>query len=207
MNQATISVFSIGHSNHTLEKFAELLRAHNINAVADVRSDPYSRFNPQFNRESLQVGLEKNGIRYVFLGRELGARSEDRRLYEKGRVSYARLAETVPFRQGISRVIFGARDFRIALMCAEKEPLECHRTLLVSRALADQGLSIGHIHADGVVESHDDAMARLLDLTGLPREDLFLSKKNLIAEALSAQEKKVAYLDETMAKLEPRENL
>jgi uncharacterized protein (DUF488 family) len=199
MTEPRCTVYTIGHSTHSLEAFIELLTRHGITALADVRSAPFSRFNPQFNKDALARDLKAGGIRYVFLGRELGARAEDRSLYENGRVRYARLAQTDLFKQGIARVIRGATEHRIALMCAEKEPLECHRTLLVARALDELGVEVMHILGDGRLESHRAAMERLLDVTGLPHEDLFRSRQDLIAEALAHQEEKVAYVDEKLA--------
>lgn len=192
-------ILTIGHSTHTLERFIALLKQHDVTAVADVRSAPYSRFHPHFNKAALERSLTAEGIRYVFLGRELGARPDDTACYEKGRVQYARLARTDAFRQGIERLRRGAAKHRIACMCAEKEPLECHRALLVARALAEEGMEVAHIHADGRLESHEAAMDRLLDLTGLPRYDLFRSRSELIAEALARQEELVAYMDAKLA--------
>jgi uncharacterized protein (DUF488 family) len=189
-------VLTIGHSTHALEAFVALLRRHDVSAVADVRSAPHSRFNPQFNREMLDETLKACGMKYVFLGRELGARSDDPSCYENGRVQYARLARLETFHAGIERVMRGANDYRVALMCAEKEPLECHRTLLVARALDDLGIAVEHILPDGRVESHNAAMERLLKLLGRPEQELYLSRRELIAEALVLQEQRVAYVDE-----------
>lgn len=199
MSESHVTVYTIGHSKHTLDEFAGLLKQHDVSALADVRSAPFSRFNPQFNKGALAHELKSRGIKYVFLGRELGARSDDRSCYENGRVQYARLARTELFRQGIERVRRGADEHRIAVMCAEKEHLECHRTLLVARALDEQGVEVMHILGDGRLESHRDAMERLLEVTGLPRDDLFRSRAELIAEALKRQEDKVAYVDEKLA--------
>lgn len=198
MDEADKTVFTIGHSKHPIETFFALLKQHGISALADVRSAPYSRFHPQFNKDALEKALKEHGIKYVFLGRELGARSEDRSCYENGRVRYPLLARTALFRQGIERVTSGVAEYRIALMCAEREPLECHRTLLVARALDELGVPIRHILADGRTEAHGEAMLRLLDLLGLPREDLFRSRQELLAEAIERQERKVAYTDENM---------
>src|SRR5579862_1298929 len=112
-------IYTVGHSNHSIEKFIGLLIANGINAVADVRSRPFSRRNPQFNKERLAATLLQHGIVYVFLGKELGARSEDPSCYEDGRVQYGRLAATPVFRAGIERVLAGAQKYRLALMCAE----------------------------------------------------------------------------------------
>lgn len=198
MSDSQRRVYTIGHSKHTFDKLVSLLKQHAVTALADVRSTPFSRFNPQFNKDALARDLKAHGIKYVFLGRELGARSDDPSCYENGRVQYGRLARTDLFKQGIERVMKGAGEHRIALMCAEKEPLECHRTLLVARALDEQGVEVVHILGDGRLESHRAAMERLLDVTGLPREDLFRSRADLIAEALARQEEKVAYVDEKL---------
>jgi uncharacterized protein (DUF488 family) len=198
MNSASPIVFSVGHSIHTIEAFIALLKKHDITALADVRSVPYSRFQSQFNKDTLERSLKAEGIKYVFLGKELGARSDDRSCYQNGRVRYPMLAKTALFRKGLERVLTGAQDFKIAIMCAEKEPLECHRTLLVSRALEDEGATVQHILADGGLESHRDAMHRLIDVVGLQREDMFRTPEEVLAEALAMQEEKVAYVDEKL---------
>lgn len=199
-------VFTIGHSTHSAEAFLALLHQHQVEAVADVRSSPFSRFNPQFNRAPLEQFLKTNGIRYVFLGKELGARSEDRSCYLDGRVQYPRLAQTPLFQSGLDRVLRGTTRFRVALMCAEREPLECHRTLLVSKALAARGQPVVHIHADGHLETHEATMERLLEVTGLPKHDLFRSKEELMAEAMARQEQQVSYVGEAQVPMTLRED-
>jgi uncharacterized protein (DUF488 family) len=186
-------VFTIGHSTQSVERFVALLKQHGVTAVADVRSKPYSRMNPQFNRGELRETLRESGVAYVFLGKELGARSEDRSCYLDGKVQYGRLAQTELFRHGLDRVLEGARGFRIALMCAEKEPLECHRTILVARHLEAPGVEIRHILGDGRVESHADTMDRLVRQLHLPESDMFSSRQDIVAEAYRIQEERVAY--------------
>lgn len=198
MSPSAQPVLTIGHSTHSFETFLAILRRHEVTALADVRSTPYSRFAPQFNREALENGLPAHHVKYVFLGRELGARSEDRSCYLNGRVQYSRLAATQVFRSGLERVIRGARDHCIALMCTEKDPLDCHRTLLVARALDIAGVEVKHILADGHLESHESAMLRLLRLMGLPNEDLFRSRPELISLALAKQEERIAYQDKEL---------
>lgn len=190
-------IFTIGHSTHAIDVFVAILARHGVTAIADVRSSPYSRFNPHYNREALSLYLKQQGLAYVFLGRELGARSEDETCYVNGRVQYSRLACTAAFRQGLTRVTSGAQEHVIALMCAEKDPLDCHRTLLVARALDGLGASVVHILEDGRLETHAAAMERLLTVTGVPSSDMFLSKEELLAEALKRQESKIAYVDTT----------
>lgn len=188
------TVFTIGHSNHSQEEFLRLLSLHQIDVVCDVRSAPYSRYNSQFNREVLSEALAAVGINYVFLGKELGARSDDRRCYRDGRVQYDLLARTQLFQSGLDRIQEGVqKGFRIALMCAEKEPLECHRTILVARRLQERGMEVSHIHESGESESHADALRRLAVLVGVPEADLFRSPEELEADAYSLQENRIAY--------------
>lgn len=187
------SVFTVGHSNHPLEHFIRLLRHHAITAIVDVRSTPYSRSNPQFNREGLKEALTAAGIAYVFLGKELGARSEDPVCYENGKVRYDRLAHTELFRKGLERVRAGSERFRLALMCAEREPLDCHRTILVAKHLAAQGFDVRHIHGDGRVELHGEAITRLIRLLKMPQEDMFRSREEIVEDAYKRQEERIAY--------------
>jgi uncharacterized protein (DUF488 family) len=186
-------VYTIGHSTHALEKFFELLTAHGVTAVADVRSRPYSRFNPQFNREGLQADLKRAGLRYVFLGRELGARPEDRSCYVEGMVRYDRLARTSLFQEGLARLIEGSRAYRIALMCAEKDPLTCHRAILVCRHLVLHGIAAQHILEDGRLESHEQALARLLAELGSAECELFRSRDDMIADAYDQRGEQIAF--------------
>ncbi len=194
----TTTIFTIGHSTHEFERFSALLKEFGITALGDVRSSPYSRMFSQYNRENLQAALKARGIGYVFLGSDLGARSSNPECYINGKVQYDRIAATQGFKQAIQRVIAGAVRQRIALMCAEKDPLECHRTLLVARAIAMLGQSVAHILADGSVENHEAAMSRLLTEEGLPHRDMYLSREQLIEEACKKRERKVAYVDESL---------
>lgn len=191
----TSTVYTIGHSTHPIDGFIGLLKRHGITALADVRSSPYSRFNPQFNRETLRAALDAADIQYVFLGDELGARSQDRSCYVNGRAEYELLAKTQQFQHGLTRVAQGAEKHVIALMCAEKDPLTCHRTVLVARHLALRGLDIQHILEDGRLESHGDAVARLLAETGVPDHDLFRSREELIDEAYHRRGMEIAYTE------------
>lgn len=186
-------VYTVGHSNHSEQGFVDLLTKNGITAIADVRSSPYSRFNPQFNRESLIKSFRKAGIAYVFLGAELGARSEDCSCYENGKVQYDRLAQTEVFRKGLERVVEGSRAYRVALMCAEKDPLDCHRTILVARHLVERGIEVKHILAEGSVETHDEAMQRLLQVLDLPEQDMFRSREQIIADAYAIRGQAIAY--------------
>lgn len=186
-------VLTIGHSTHTFEEFLVLLRQHDVTAVADVRSAPYSRFNPQFNRDVLAGALDSEGIQYVYLGNELGGRSGGLKCYKDGRIRYERVRKTKSFKNGLVRVVDGAARHRIALMCVEKEPLDCHRTLMVSLALDEKGVEVAHIHANGHLEPHDGAMDRLLKLRKLSADDFFRTREERIAEAIAEQSRMVAH--------------
>lgn len=190
----SLPVFTIGHSTHPTERFRELLVRHDMTAVADVRSSPYSRVNPQFNRERLRADLKGARIAYVFLGQELGARSEDRNCYVEGKVQYDRLAQTALFQQGLDRVTRGAQTHRIALLCAEKDPLTCHRCILVSRHLLSRNIDVHHILADGRIESHPEALTRLLRELRLEERDLFRGRDALLEEAYRIRGEEIAYV-------------
>ncbi len=188
-------VYTVGHSTHSIGKLLDLLRRNEITAVADVRSQPYSRMNPQFNREPMHDTFKATGIFYAFLGHELGARSEDRSCYVDGKVQYDRLAKTDLFQRGLARVTDGATRYRIALLCAEKDPLTCHRTILVVRHLVARGLSAAHILEDGRLEQHDDAMNRLLKEVGISDRDFFKPRQELVDEAYTKRGSEIAYVE------------
>ena len=190
-------LYSIGHSTHRIEAFIALLQQHAITALADVRSIPYSRFAAQYRREPLAASLNAAGIRYVFLGRELGARSDNLDCYDDtGRVRYDRLAQTPLFRRGLDRLHTGMKAHRIALMCAEKDPADCHRALLVAQALHADGVAVSHIHADGRQEAHDALLHRLAGT----RQDDLLPDADAIPNALRRQQHKIAWVNPAMAR-------
>lgn len=193
------TLFTIGHSNHSIERFIELLKMHGITAVGDVRSSPYSKFNPQFNRENLQEALKEKEIAYVFLGQELGPRSEDPSCYLDGKVQYDRLAATELFKRGMERLLKGSKIYRIAIMCAEKDPIMCHRMILVCRALRPEPLEILQILEDGTAESLCDSELRLLRSLKMPQLRLFDKVDDLIQRAYDAQGKKIAYVRDAQA--------
>lgn len=186
-------VYTVGHSTQPFESFLGLLRKHEVTAVADVRSSPFSRHAPHFSRDQIKQGLNSEGIAYVFLGRELGARSKDDTCYINGKVSYKRLAQTSLFQRGIDRLEDGCARYRIALMCSERDPSECHRTILVSRVLEERGADVCHILGNGQLEAHRETMLRVLDLLGTPRGDMLDSEDDLIARAYEGREKQIAY--------------
>ena len=170
-----------------------MLESFAVDCVADVRSAPYSRHNPQYNRETLQQTLKAKGIAYVYLGRELGARTEQDDCYVDGKVSFEKLSATELFQSGLARLKEGNKSYTIALMCAEKEPLNCHRTILVARNLTAMGIEIDHILGPGKAETHAETVERLIDLVKLDRDDLFLSHEDIVEQAFRLRANDVAY--------------
>ena len=170
---------TIGHSNHPIEKFLDLLKRGGVALLVDVRSMPYSRRFPQFGRERLQKSLAEAGIDYVWEGEALGGMA-------KGVSSYEQAAARPEFRQALDRVVETASETTLCLMCAEKEPMDCHRTVLVSRRLAERGAAIDHLLADGSARPHAEVEEALLARTGA---DLFDDRAALLAQAYEARER------------------
>ncbi len=143
------SLYTVGHSDHTTTTLVDLLRQHDIDTVVDVRSQPYSRWAPQFNRETLEHDLKEAGISYRFMGDALGGRPSDPKLYRAGRPDYGRMEETDAYQMGIEHLLDLARTERVAIMCGEGDYQTCHRHLLISQTLLKRGVGVLHIKPDG----------------------------------------------------------
>jgi|WetSurMetagenome_2_1015567.scaffolds.fasta_scaffold221360_2 uncharacterized protein (DUF488 family) len=193
-------ILTVGHSNHSVEDFIALLKNHSVQVVADVRSSPYSQRHPQFNRGTVEAHLRDAAIDYTFLGDELGARPAGQDCYRDGRVSFHELECSARFQEGLRKLMQIAQFRRVALLCAERDPLECHRMILVSHALSRKGIPVSHILADGTVESNEAAERRLvsrLDIQG----GLFeppQTPAELIERAYEEQAQKIAYSPEPL---------
>jgi uncharacterized protein (DUF488 family) len=190
-----LTVFTIGHSTHSYEHFLSLLRAAAITAIADVRTTPFSRHFPQFNESTLRHDLKLDGISYVFLGKELGGRPSNRNFYCDGIADYEKMAKAHAFSVGIKRVIEGAKKFRVALMCSEHDPLDCHRCLLVGRALSEERVKLIHILGDGSLVFHEAIEEKLLDLAGRKNADLLMTASERLSAAYRDRSLKVAYIE------------
>lgn len=193
MNNNNPVLYTIGHSVHSIDYFIDLLKRNKIEAVADVRSSPYSKFTPQFNREILKESLRDAGIYYIFLGEELGARRSEPECYEHGKVVYHKVSGTKTFKQGVSRLKEGAVKMRVAIMCAEKDPLTCHRTVLVAHFSRMYFSDILHILKDGSIENQKDADFRLLQEYKLDKEDFFRPYSERLELAYAKRAEKIAY--------------
>ncbi len=189
----SFDLFSIGHSNIPAARFVALLRDLGVDAIADVRSTPFSRRFPWFSGKALAATLTQHGMAYLPYGAMLGGRPRDATLYRDGVADYEAMARQPAFQTGLDRLLADAARSRVCLMCAEREPLDCHRCLLVARALAERGLAIGHILHDGTVEPHAATQQRLLALAGAS-DDLFVTGQDeRLAAAYRRRARKVAY--------------
>lgn len=198
-----LQVYTIGHSTMPLAQFQALLRMHRIDALADIRTSPFSRHVRQFNRDNLQHELRRVDIRYVFLGDELGGRPKEKELYFNGIADYERMAQTAEFARGIARVVDGVKTYRVALMCAERSPLDCHRCLLVGRALHEGGMTVHHILGDGSVQNQDQIERQLMDLAGKTSSDLFDTPSARLVTAYRERSLKIAFADSQMEIVHP----
>ena len=193
MSKTTNKVLTIGHSTLPLGAFLTMLEEAGVTAVADVRSSPFSRRMPHFSRNEIRASLKERGIKYVFLGKELGGRPRASSLYCDGVADYEKMAMEPDFLEGIDRVISGAKEHTVAIMCSEHNPLDCHRCLLVGRALSERHIPIGHILNNGKVVEQRDIEEKLLALSGNTTDDMFASRDDRLANAYRLRAKNVAY--------------
>jgi uncharacterized protein (DUF488 family) len=157
-------IFTIGHSNHSLEHFIDLLKEHHIEVLADVRSSPYSKYTPHFDYRSLKKSMPSVGMKYIFLGEELGGIPAEKEFYDKqGYVLYKKIAESERFLEGISRLENEIKKHRVVIMCSEEDPWDCHRRLLVGRVLSERGVSIIHIRGDGSLKPEEELTREVED--------------------------------------------
>jgi len=197
-NVTTGTLFTIGHSNHDLGDFLSVLINHGVQTLCDVRSRPGSFRFPQFNREPLEALLTSAGLRYEFFGEALGGRPADPRVYHAdGRVDYAARRKSSEFAAGIDRLLELSRVTNAVLLCAEEDPLQCHRFLMICPALLERGVIPAHIRRGGILESQREAEDRLLELhgrTAFATGSLFVSERDsAIEEALRLQAREFAF--------------
>ena len=156
-NSESLTIFSIGHSNQSIETFLALLRQHEIQVLVDVRSSPYSKYVPHFNSTKLAVTVEQANIEYKFMGEELGGRPDGDEFYDAdNHVLYKRVAESPLFLKGIQRLIDIGAASQTVIMCSEEDPTICHRHLLIGRVLTEQGVDLAHIRSDGHLQNEKE---------------------------------------------------
>lgn len=186
-------IFSLGHSSLAFPRFLDLLQNAQVTAVADVRTSPFSRRFPWFSQREMKEGLKGAGIAYAFLGKELGGRPTSPQLYRGSVADYCAMSKTDLFNSGIDRVLHGSKAHRIAMVCSERDPLHCHRCLLVGRKLADLDISVTHLNFEGGRETQSQVEDRLLREEKLFASDLLKSHSDRLAEAYLKRSRQVAY--------------
>ena len=191
------TLYTIGYAKHSLESFVTALKKYGINAIADVRSVPFSSFNNSFNKDSLNNYLKLNNIKYVFLGNECGARFDDPACYSDGKADYKLIAKHSKFQDGLERIKQGSKKYTIALMCAEDDPINCHRMILICRNLKKSGLTIYHVLDNDKLESQSESEQRLLKQFKLNQLELFQSEKDRLERAYDKQGEKIAYKEDS----------
>jgi uncharacterized protein (DUF488 family) len=189
--RSDFDLLTIGHSNLTADAFMALAQGSGVTAIADVRSVPFSRRFPWFTGTKLAARLQGADIAYLPFGDALGGRPRDPALYSDGAADYEKMAASAPFRAGLDRLGEAMGRFRLCLMCAEREPLDCHRCLLVARALSESGSRVGHILVDGTIEPHAATEERLLGRAGAA-DDLFGNRAAKLAQVYRDRARKVA---------------
>lgn len=200
------TLFSIGHSQHKIDYFLSMLKKHRIDYILDVRSVPYSQYAMDYNKENIKNILEKNGIGYAFMGNFFGARPKNSSLYfPNGYLNFERVENSVEFKMGFDNVVKGVKNgYRIAFMCTEKDPIECHRAILVSYAFYKAGYSIKHIMSDNTIQTQQDINKRLLDMYYPDRNQLSLfesdnlSEEQYLVQAYKKQNEKIGYRQEVI---------
>jgi len=184
-------LFTIGHTNHSYEKFLELLRANKITYLLDVRSSPFSRFTSQFNKDVIADFLKKNGVNYNHMGKFFGARPKDKSLYtEQGYLDFEKARASENFKKGMENVILGLnKGYNIVLMCTEKDPFDCHRAIMVARGFELNGIEVSHILPDGKIITQTELNNRLLNKYYPDRNQM-----SLFSEISSLSEEEVLVL-------------
>jgi uncharacterized protein (DUF488 family) len=191
-------LFSIGHSNTPPERFVALLQGAGVTLVGDVRSTPASRHFPWFSKSHLAARLAQAGVDYAWMGDALGGRPRDESLFHDGVADYEAMARRPEFGAGIDRLLVEIAQKRVAIMCAEREPLDCHRCLLVARRLAERGFAIGHILHDGSIEPHAAIERRLLALAGDDCDLFAPGQDERLAAAYRRRGRSVAFRQKTV---------
>lgn len=196
-------IYTIGHSTFPIENLIKRIRLHNVNCIVDVRSTPYSKFAPQYNSLELKKLLNKIGMQYIFMGKEFGARQTDKSFFtEEGYLDFEKFSKSVIFKRGIERINNGiAKGYSIALMCTEKDPIDCHRNILVAKELHRLNFIIKNILEDGSIELQSEIEQRLLNLYFPKREqkDIFelisgeVDEEELIMRAYILRSCDIAY--------------
>lgn len=157
-----VPIYTIGYGARSVDELAAALQTYAIEFVIDVRTAPYSRYKPEFSKDALEAALKSHGLRYLYMGDSLGGRPDDPSCYVEGRVDYARVQDKPFYQAGIARVQNAfVQQRRVALMCSEGKPEECHRTKLIGATLTTLGIPVAHIDENGETITQAEVVERL----------------------------------------------
>ena len=198
-----MDIFTIGHSNYSIDRLIDMLDYYNINCIVDIRGIPYSKYNVQFNREALSKTLTNKGYVYIYMGKEFAAQRQNKDIYmEEGYADFEKVIHDKDFLKGIKRLKIGyKKGYRIVLMGAMQDPINCHRSILLGRALEDAGFTLKHILHDYTLASQEELEERLLvkyyDNRNQITIDTYMgtepSKEDLIKECYRRSNKEIGY--------------
>lgn len=198
-----MEIFTIGHSNYKVEKLIDMLRYYNINCVVDIRGTPYSKYNVQYNKETIRDTLIKEGFVYIYMAKEFAAKRENKVSYNKeGYSDFEKVIYEEEFKNGIERLKNGCKKgYRIALLGAMQDPIRCHRSILVGRELVQHGFNVKHILDDYSIAYQDDIEKSLLDKYFEDRNQITIdymlgtdkNEKEMIEESYRLANKEIGY--------------
>ena len=183
-----MEIYTIGHSNYTVERLIDMLKHYNINCVVDIRGTPYSKYNIQFDKETIRYTLSKAGFIYIYMAKELAAKRINKQSYnEEGYSDFEKVIKENEFIEGIERLKNGCnKGYKIALLGAMQEPIRCHRSILVGRALRENGFNVKHILDNYSIASQEDIEQMLLDKYFSNRNQMTID--DLIGNSLNREE-------------------
>ena len=189
------TLFTIGYGNLEIKNFIEIVKKNNIEIICDIRSQPYSSYSPAYSQEPLKKVIKENSIKYIFMGDSLGGRSEDMDCYENNRINYEILSQKKTFQDGLDRLLEGLNKYKIAIMCSEKDPEKCHRTLLVARYIKNKHSNIVHIHHNDSLEKHSEFEKRIINLNNKQQQTLLNleDEETTLSHVYKKLSKKAAY--------------
>lgn len=196
-----MEIYTIGHTNYSIQQFVDLIKSYNINCVVDVRSTPFSKYTPQFNENNIKIELNKRGIYYLQMGNEFGARRNNKELYTiNGYLDFEKTRKDIEFIKGINRIKHGCnKGFNITLICTEKDPFDCHRAIMVGKGLKDSGIIVNHILPNKKIQSQSKIEERLLNKYYPNRLQLSfdsinnLTDEEMIEESYRKRNKEIGY--------------
>jgi len=193
-------LYTIGHSNHQIDFFLYLLKKYNIQYVIDVRTSPFCKYTKQYDRWNIEKTLKENNIIYCFMGEFFGAKRKEKELYTaEGYLDFEKTTESEKFLLGFNNILKGLQDdYNVALMCSEKDPKDCHRSIMISKKFLEAGFEANHILPDGKIKTQKELEKELVNefYSGRKQLNLFtmnMTEEDYIRESYKKQNEKIGY--------------